>query len=127
MKENKDKINDFLQYDYVGAPWLRRKEVGNGGFSIRRKSKMLEIIHKCPYETLISDDIDYQNEDVYFSLLCPSVSINKPSYEESQIFSSETIWNPKSFGLHKVWHHKDLNIDMYPDIKLLYSLQDIEK
>ena len=43
IKENKDIINDFIGFDYVGAP-LKCGLVGNGGLSLRRKSKMLEII-----------------------------------------------------------------------------------
>jgi len=44
LKENKDIINIFLAYDYVGAPWIINNKVGNGGLSLRKKSKMLEII-----------------------------------------------------------------------------------
>jgi hypothetical protein len=33
--------NDFLKYDYIGAPWMQTKvigqKVGNGGFSLRSK------------------------------------------------------------------------------------------
>ena len=39
--------NEFLNYDYIGAPvyWMGNKliEVGNGGFSLRSK-KLLKII-----------------------------------------------------------------------------------
>ncbi len=37
-------MNEFLQYDYIGAPWLIDNQlvVGNGGFSIRSK-KLLEL------------------------------------------------------------------------------------
>ena len=53
-KKNKDIINDFLEYDYVGAPWIitaytftkNCSYIGNGGFSLRRKSK----IAKSPYK-----------------------------------------------------------------------------
>ena len=52
LKENKNIINEFLNYDYVGAPWLITNYlptkncsfIGNGGFSLRKKSKMLEIV-----------------------------------------------------------------------------------
>jgi hypothetical protein len=43
-------INDFLEYDWIGAPWhgvgLRSKMFagGNGGFSLRSRSKMLHIL-----------------------------------------------------------------------------------
>ena len=45
-ENDKELINKFLEYDYVGAPWINGG-VGNGGLSLRKKSKMLEIINKC--------------------------------------------------------------------------------
>lgn len=99
IPKNKDKISEFLEYDYVGAPWntpgfFLHNLVGNGGFSLRRKSKMLDILKTVPYETWI-------NEDVYFSMNTQ----NKPSFEKAELFSSETKWNPNSFGIHCVWKY----------------------
>ena len=37
-------IYNFLQFDYVGAP--HKNWVGNGGLSLRKKSKMLEVLDK---------------------------------------------------------------------------------
>jgi hypothetical protein len=34
--------NEFLSFDYIGAPWVQWKIVGNGGFSLRSK-KLLEV------------------------------------------------------------------------------------
>lgn len=42
----KDLIYEFINYDYVGAPWISNGDVGNGGLSLRKKSKMIEIIKK---------------------------------------------------------------------------------
>jgi hypothetical protein len=123
---NKDKINDFIQYDYVGAPWVGKGnpsegQLGNGGFSLRRKSKMLEIIKKVPYATFA--------EDVYFALPPNTIKINKPTMEQAQKFSSEGAWDKESFGLHKVWVHVDNNIliNDFPEIKQLIDLQGVEQ
>lgn len=42
--------DDFLEYDYIGAPWWYRdkKNVGNGVFSLRSK-KLLEILQQDPH------------------------------------------------------------------------------
>lgn len=93
---NKDLINKYIKYDYVGAPW-RDKVIGNGGLSLRKKSKMLEIINKCKYTN--------QNEDLYFSKACPEINRYFPSFDESKEFSVETVYNDKSFGVHKPWKH----------------------
>ena len=56
FKRNAHIIQYFIDegYDYVGAPWLisgyaptaESDFIGNGGFSLRKKSKMIEIIEK---------------------------------------------------------------------------------
>ena len=100
-RQGKELIKDFMQYDYVGAPWKGRNALGNGGFSLRRKSKMLEILKKCP--TL------NHNEDGFFSGGCDDVKPSKPSPEKAEEFSIETIYNEAKgksfFGIHKPWHH----------------------
>jgi hypothetical protein len=93
-KENKNLINEFIKYDYVGAP-LKVKLVGNGGLSLRRKSKMLEILNNCEYKN--------EPEDVYFSVACDNIDLNKPDYEKSKEFGVEAIYHPNSFGVHKLW------------------------
>ena len=95
-KENKDLIYKFLKFDYVGSP-LKCKLVGNGGLSLRRKSKMLEILDNCEYKK--------EPEDVYFSLGCDNINIYKPSFEEAKEFGVEGIYNDNSFGIHKPWIH----------------------
>lgn len=93
-EEHKELIHTFINYDYVGAPW-NNGGVGNGGLSLRRKSKMLEVIQKCPY--------DGNPEDVYFAESCPSIYRKKPSFEEAKTFSVENVYNDVSFGVHKPW------------------------
>jgi len=92
--ENKEQINRFLEYDYVGAPWENQK-IGNGGLSLRRKSKMLEIIDKYPY------DNSNIGEDLYFTHT--DINMNVPTFEEGKNFSVETVYNDDSFGVHKPW------------------------
>lgn len=96
---NKDRLNKFLHYDYVGAPWnWRRNKVGNGGFSLRKKSKMLEIIAKFKRKK-------NTNEDVFFS----RHSINKPSLELSKKFAVESVFYQNPFGIHKPWDYYNDN------------------
>ena len=106
-ENQKKRINDYLQYDYVGAPWERHSNLtdkdklkdtdktgGNGGLSLRKKSKMLEIIRNCKYNN--------ENEDSYFSNSCLN-NLNLPTFQEAKQFSVETVFNEKSFGVHKPW------------------------
>jgi hypothetical protein len=118
LNPNKDLINDFLKYDYVGAPW-RNGMVGNGGLCLRRKSKMIEICEKV-------DPNFTAHEDNYFCYQ-NVVPLNRPSYIEAQRFSVETVFHEKSFGIHAPWKHLttyELNflIQKYPDIAMLIEL-----
>jgi hypothetical protein len=115
---DKSLLYNYLEYDYVGAPW-QNGMVGNGGLSLRRKSKMIEICEKVdPSYTLHEDNyFCYQN----------AVLLNKPSYEKAKSFSIETVFHEKSFGIHNAWrylnkNHMDFLINKYPDIAILIEL-----
>ena len=127
---NKNKIYEFMIYDYVGAPFNRNQnwrkctpytdfyDVGNGGLSLRKKSKMLEIIKNRNHE-------EDKGEDTFFSYY---KNINKPCTNKAQEFSIETTFYEEPFGLHRVWSYltkEQLNylINLYPEIKTLIDLQ----
>ena len=94
VPQYKDKLNRFLQYEYVGAPWNFNNQVGNGGVSLRNKSKMLEIIAKQgPIRC---------NEDIYFSRY---QNCKKPTAAEAREFAVETIFYKEPFALHNCWNH----------------------
>ena len=115
----KSNIDDFLEWDYIGAPWPEAQNdniigVGNGGFSLRTKSIMLEIIDKIsPFSTIYSEStIEYMKnvqliippEDVYFTLNMLNLNIGKLATRDiAGLFSSETIFNKTSFGFHNLW------------------------
>jgi len=138
---NRDLLEKFMNYDFVGAPFSKKefqttldqyvkfanlnirkidvtKEgfVGNGGFSFRKKSKMIKIL-----KDLSSDFIDKilkdqkYGEDLIFSLGTNNVKVNKPSFEKSKEFSIEQVYVPKVFAVHCPW--KNLNEDELNDLK----------
>jgi hypothetical protein len=112
----KDNIYKFIDYDYVGAPWIGGhfpQTVGNGGLSLRKKSKMIEILDKCNNKYTKTGELEY--EDAFFSNMCNDiVMINKPSYEDAKQFSIETVYSDNAFGVHKPWAH--LNKDEIKNI-----------
>jgi hypothetical protein len=135
LKENKDKIYDFIKYDYVGAPWpismgiLGKMEVGNGGLSLRKKSKMMELLK---YKTRGIENGRYGKyiaEDQFFcGYYVPDVTVYKPIFIKAKDFSVESIFHKTPFGIHKCWHllsnHELYTMyKLYPDIKILESLQ----
>ena len=122
---NKDLIYSFLCYDYVGAPWNWDKGDdingvgGNGGFSLRRKSKMLEIL-----ET--KKDIFRENnnwpEDVLFST---HIEVFRPSFNLAKLFSIEGYFSEITFGCHQPWGCENYNKlkELYPEVEILRHLQ----
>ncbi|RGP81393.1 hypothetical protein FLONG3_537 [Fusarium longipes] len=59
---NKRLVDDFLGYDYVGAPWaISGRYGGNGGLSIRRVSSIITILQN---QQRVNDS---QPEDVWLS------------------------------------------------------------
>ena len=122
----KNNIDKFLEYDYVGAPWTNGK-IGNGGLSLRKKSKMLDTIDKCG-DRRFQFYLKLHNEDSFFSTLCnDKVKLKKPSFEDAKKFSIETVYNDESFGVHKCWEYNDKqqinNINKFcPGLKKLIYL-----
>jgi len=122
LKENKDNINLFLDYDYVGAPWICNNLVGNGGLSIRKKNKMLEIIDSKGYQQNI-------NEDYYFSAnIDKQIVYNVPDHITARSFSVETVFYETPFGEHNFWKYlnkeqNDYLKSRYSDIEILISLK----
>jgi hypothetical protein len=92
------KLNDFLQYDYIGAPWHSQfklpVKVGNGGFSLRSRSKLLALLSNHTF--------DHQyHEDVWFSRFLPLVNATIAPEEIAKKFSVETIFYATPLAVHK--------------------------
>ena len=115
----KSNIDDFLQWDYIGAPWPKTQNdtpncVGNGGFSLRTKQCMIDVIDRISiYDTnMTSSTSDYMRnngmtvcpEDVYFSKNMQDYSIGRVAdWDSAFAFSSESVCNGDSFGGHNFW------------------------
>lgn len=89
-------IEQFLKWDYIGAPWGHFNLLGgNGGLSIRNPKVMLEIVNRYKYNNVI-----HGNEDVYFCKHLPNVGGKIAPRDIAMQFSVETIFFPKPIGIH---------------------------
>lgn len=110
-------IEDFLEYDYVGAPWKFQQHGGNGGFSLRTKNSILDVIEYNPYK----GESVHGYEDVYFS----NVLKQFPSYgklaprEVCEKFSCESIFALGTLGIHAI--DKYLKPDQCETIRKQYK------
>lgn len=118
-RQGKDLINQFMKYDYVGAPWKGRDAIGNGGFSLRRKSMMQKILKTC---SKLTKDGKPHNEDGFYSGGCKGAMPKKPSPKEAEKFAIETVDNGETaFGIHKAWQHLPDKIDEHEQRCLGYK------
>jgi hypothetical protein len=97
--------NDFLEVDYVGAPWpasMGGNLVGNGGFSLRSKkfmtaSKQLGVVpNQDNYQTSAEDVILCRTH--YDKMIQAGVVYATPS--QASLFSFEDKPLPKTLGFH---------------------------
>jgi len=112
-------IEPFLDYDFIGAPWPKGQEensllVGNGGFSLRSKSKLLACLAKVPPLTLelpesvdaIRRDVGLASpaEDVYFTRVMIEEGLGTVApWDVARSFSQESQKSESPLGGHMFW------------------------
>ena len=99
-------IEEFMKYDYIGAPWFDSSpnnpmdySGGNGGLSLRSKKAMLDCIQQFAYPPNLPEDIFFTHS--LYHLKNPNV----PPREVAKSFSVETVFHPDPLGLHRpdIW------------------------
>jgi hypothetical protein len=112
-------IEKFQEYDFIGASWadcvaneyiknnISSDLVGNGGFSLRTVSKMIEVTKNFEKEKtwLFYKNMTQIPEDVYFVNGLKKINANMPKYEAGTEFASEEVCNYQSLGIHKMWSY----------------------
>lgn len=137
-----NKMMTFLEYDYVGAPWKDKQDdnsygVGNGGFSLRSKSIMLEVIDKIKLESLIIGEStkEYMKnanvyilpEDVYFTKSMIDYNIGKVAPRDVALrFSQESVCGINPVGGHNFFLANN-KLDIYYTMLKLTNGNDYYK
>lgn len=102
----KNNIDDYLHYDFIGAPWkvnFYNIEGGyNGGFSLRNVDTLLQISMTKPTLKLENTG-NILNEDIFFAyyMINNKSNYNLPNKDTAMSFSMETIYSENPSGLHK--------------------------
>jgi hypothetical protein len=131
FKQNAHLLESFLNndYDYIGAPWLitnywptkERDFIGNGGFSLRKKDKMIEIIQNNKW-----DENSEWHEDLFFTKKRDGIEIKKPVYEKALTFCVDETFSPLTMACHRPWvtpHYPEF-VKLYPECEQLKNLQE---
>ena len=97
--------DEFLNYDYIGAPWPKLGICGNGGFSLRSK-RILELASKLEYTDGIPEDTFYCLHKRSY-LMSNNMVFPSPLLAAKFSFESpKRGFDGSSFGFHGKFHLK---------------------
>lgn len=106
-------IEDFYEYDYIGAPYDYFPYVGNGGLSLRNPKIMMQICLNYNWKRDCG-------EDLHFTKIMAEHNIGKLApLEVAKKFSVESIFELGTLGYHKPWYY--LGEEKYKQIKTQYK------
>ncbi|TVY82983.1 hypothetical protein LSUE1_G003131 [Lachnellula suecica] len=115
------RMDDFLQYDFVGAPidvpvggTAGHGEGFNGGLSLRNRSMTLDIVNKFSWqgekdEGKINQDpcvtkvpcLKFEDQ-WFYSKMKEIEGVSLPSQDVAATFAVETVWYDNPLGYHQV-------------------------
>lgn len=123
------RIEPFLKYDYIGAPWdvptnervmklvqggLLQSAVGNGGFSLRSTEAMIKACERLHWSGNASM-VQMEQEDLYFARTLPTLGFTVAPVDVAYNFSVEVPLtghaysrleaHHKPFALHSAWYY----------------------
>jgi|GEM_PF-1685836 ADP-heptose:LPS heptosyltransferase len=93
-------VSEFLEWDYIGAPWrvgepwAKGHVVGNGGLSLRNPAVMLKICRRYQHDGI--------NDDLFFVSHMAEVGGLIAPVEVARKFSCETIFVLGTLGCHAI-------------------------
>lgn len=126
------RMQEYLKYDLAAPPWPTRWGVGiagNGGFSLRRKSKMIEYIKNYNFKLTPAQRSAHKPrhpEDVFFA---NSKTFKYPSRKDLEEFGVEHIYNAAPMGMHQPWlimgqtygSRRNALLKNCPELQLIWS------
>ena len=90
-------IDEFMEYDFIGAPIYHIPfPAMNGGFSLRNPRAMLQCLDFREWSSV------HGNEDISYCHILESINGNLPTKEIATKFSVESLFSLGSFGIHQI-------------------------
>lgn len=125
-------LNNFLEWDWIGAPWSKTAQYGgNGGLSLRKVSKIIQVLEK--QKRTIGDGA---LEDLWLANRLHALPNNHmPIANISKTFSVESVWDETPLGYHIGWlgvHHEqiwddpkqvDHVLEYCPEVKIILGMK----
>jgi Protein of unknown function (DUF5672) len=99
-------VDDFADFDFVGAPCARFDEhyIANGGLSLRTRQVMLDCLARFTPEPGL-------REDIFFTNAVRELGAAMPDYETATRFSVESVYTAHPVGVHgtdKYYHSAEM-------------------
>ncbi|KAG9246885.1 hypothetical protein BJ878DRAFT_416021 [Calycina marina] len=108
-------MDDYFEYDFVGAPHPYFREAFNGGLSLRNVSLTREVISKSNIAEDINNGTDLGLvEDVWFWDKMKPLGAKFPSRETAAKFSVDYNWEDRPLGYHGI--NKTAQLDRVAEI-----------
>lgn len=109
-------IEDFLEWDLIGAPIDPQFGQGyNGGLTLRNPKAMLELVRQKSFQDDLSGGgPENVFEDQWFYVKLKERGAKLPDVDVAKTFSVETIYYEKPFGYHQPMRWQEARMD---DIK----------
>ena len=104
-------LDDYMQYDYIGAPWLDNCDprihgkVGNSGFSLFKKQEIIRVLKE-----------NYQNQSIAMDIFFADQDLKFPSVDIAKTFSVEGVYYKNPIGYHKPWSYFPENEETFHEI-----------
>lgn len=117
--KSQDLVENYLEYDYAGAPIASQYGQGyNGGLSIRNPRLFLEIVKETDFLTS-----GQSFEDQFFYGKLKEKNAKMPTEDIAKRFSVETIYYETPLGYHQPQRWQAKNMDAIeawcPEVKML--------
>lgn len=102
-------IEQFIGYDYIGAPWVWNQGInvgGNGGFTLRRRSSNIWVVQQHNVRQAVfqaAQQGKYIAEDTFMVDVMSQSGYNLSSSEQGRQFSVEQLDYSRPCGFHKPW------------------------
>ncbi|KAI9098351.1 hypothetical protein DFS34DRAFT_110657 [Phlyctochytrium arcticum] len=112
-------LEDFMGFDWIGAPWPENHantwtRGGNGGFSLRRRSRMLRVLDHYKWAPGLAEDQFFCEQMATFD------DAILPTIKTSSKFSLQFIPNTFPVGIHKEGTKEIEQVEYYcPEAKML--------
>ncbi|KAK6503874.1 hypothetical protein TWF481_008877 [Arthrobotrys musiformis] len=100
-------VDDFLEWDMIGATLAPEGRMYNGGLSLRNRDKILKILNEHNYERDLKANVfEFEGEDVWYSKRLDMMGANLPSNQIALEFACEYHFHmqvqKQPMGYHKV-------------------------